>query len=742
MLYSLEIIKQKQTQLSEQKLLQEAIAHFDNMVVTRSWSAMYGGVYVKPTKTISPNPYLKDNTLLDAQGNTLIRINPAWMTRQISELSNQRSRYFYKITSLKPLNPHNSPDAFEAEALHYFESHKDEKYYYHLTKDNKNFNFMGALKIEPACLACHENQGYKLGDIRGGIRVSIPIELFQQEMQALQRWTQQGQLIIVFGAISVLGIFGYFLTVIYQHQKRIEYSNKTLEDKVLERTQDLKTMYQHEKYVKDLLQTVASVNEWLLTAVSSQSVLQNSVEQLAEHQYYPHVWIGLIDNDDLTIAHHSESCHQVLEQYRYAIHDGINNQQIVTALQATRHKRTVIERYQQTDKALHWFIAIPLQCTEDKQALGVFVIYSNRIEGFEPEEINLLERLAIDVSLILHNHQQKALLEQMEHNRIANYEETILAFVNIIEQRDTYTAGHTIRVAEYCKKIALKLGVAEKDITKLEKAAILHDIGKVATPDAVLLKPDKLTAIEYELIKQHADAGYKMLVKIDMYKDLAEIIRYHHARYDGKGYPETKHPDNIPFLAHIMAVADAFDAMTSNRIYKPRRNVSDALAEIQHYAGTQFHPTVVKAALSVLSDIKVMQTGQTPSNELEQKRFSYFFCDALTELYNEGYLKIMLTNEHPELLLVLCLLSDFSQYNKKHGWDAGNKLLIDFAKQLKQLFPDAIVFRYHGDDFVLLFETHAYQPYEFDNIALLKNNGISTTVKQYALSSEQHHVPF
>ncbi|MFI3218949.1 MAG: DUF3365 domain-containing protein [Methylococcales bacterium] len=139
MLSSFEITKHKQRQLSEQKLLQEAIAHFDNMVVTRSWSAMYGGVYVKQKVGFEPNPYLKDNFILDSKGNTLIKINPAWMTRQISELSNQRSHYFYKITSLTPLNPHNAADAFETEALQYFESHRDEKYYYHLSNDNQWF---------------------------------------------------------------------------------------------------------------------------------------------------------------------------------------------------------------------------------------------------------------------------------------------------------------------------------------------------------------------------------------------------------------------------------------------------------------------------------------------------------------------------------------------------------------------------------------------------------------------------
>jgi putative nucleotidyltransferase with HDIG domain len=756
MLYSLETAKQDQIQLSKQKLLQEAIAHFDNMVVTRSWSANYGGVYVKKSAGLTPNSYLKDNFILDTKGNTLIKINPAWMTRQISELSNQRSHYFYKITSLKPLNPHNAADAFETEALRYFESHKDEKYYYRLSSDNKSFDFMGALKIEPACLTCHENQGYALGDVRGGIRISIPTDLFQQELLALQSRTSKDQAVVAAGAILVLGAVSYFLTRIYRYQQNIERLNQSLEAKVIERTNGLAKMYQHEKYVKDLLSIATNVNELLLTAVSMQSVLQNSVEQLAKHSTYQSIWVGLINNDQLEIAHRSDKNYDVLEQDVYSLTTKMNNQQVSAAIQAIIHNRTVIERYKpllreeystikaNDESTLHWFLTIPLQCTDAKQAFGVFAIYSDRPEGFESEEINILERLAMDIGLILHSHQQKAILDAMETHRIANYEETIFAFVNIIEQRDTYTAGHTIRVAEYCKKIAEALGVDKIESKKLERAAILHDIGKVATPDAVLLKPNKLTAIEYELIKQHANAGYNMLAKIDMYKDLAEIIRYHHARYDGKGYPETKHPDDVPFLAHIMAVADAFDAMTSNRIYKPRLTVPQALAEIQRYSGTQFHPIVAEMTVKVLANIEITHTSQIPSNELEQKRFSYFFCDSLTELYNEHYLQIALTNnEQQHIVLILCLLQDFSQYNKKFGWNEGNQLLIQFAKQLKNQFPDATVFRYHGDDFVLLFD----QPIVWDNsyftaMKLLKETGICVQTKQFILDVGEHHIPF
>lgn len=753
MLSSFEITRHKQRQLSEQKLLQEAIAHFDNMVVTRSWSAMYGGVYVKQNAGLSPNPYLKDNFILDSEGNTLIKINPAWMLRQISELSNQRSHYFYKITSLKPVNPHNAPDAFETEALQYFENHRDKKYYYRLSGDDKAFDFMGSLKVEPACLACHENQGYSIGDVRGGIRVSIPTDILQQEIQLLQQYTVRNQIFVVLGAMIVSSIFFCFLSRIYRYQKNIEQLNKSLENKVAERTRGLEKMYQHEKYLKDLLGIVSDVNELLLTAISVQSELQNSVKQLAKHPHYHAIWIGLINNKQLEIVHKADKNNAILKQMTYSLDAEITNQPVSVALQAIIHNRTVIERYNpllqeqhdtQTDEAiLHWFIAIPLQCAKAKQALGVFALYSDRAEGFEAEEVHILERLAMDVALILHSHQQKAMLAEMEAKRIANYEETILAFVNIIEQRDTYTAGHTIRVAEYCKKIAVALGINAEDTKKLEQAAILHDIGKIATPDAVLLKPSKLSLIEYELIKQHAYAGYDMLSKIDMYKDLADIIRYHHARYDGKGYPETNSPDEVPFLSYIMVVADAFDAMTSNRIYKARQTVAEALAEINHCSGTQFHPHVVKVAVEVLKNTQIVQTNQRPNNEFERKRFSYFFCDSLTELYNESYLQIMLTNtDRKHSVLVLCLLTNFSQYNKKYGWNKGSLLLVNLAKELKNQFPQATIFRYHGDDFVLLFERPiVWDDSYFDKMPLLKDNDISVQVKYMELEAGHYGLP-
>jgi putative nucleotidyltransferase with HDIG domain len=243
---------------------------------------------------------------------------------------------------------------------------------------------------------------------------------------------------------------------------------------------------------------------------------------------------------------------------------------------AVKLKHTIIEKVPEElaadcDLELRWMIVLPLLHDINNDVYGMITVFCSREDGFEIEEMKILENMAHDISIALYSHKQRDSIMAMEKEKVANYEETILAFVNIIEQRDTYTAGHTIRVAEYCALIGKEMGLSKDDIHLLEKAAILHDIGKVATPDTILLKPGKLSHLEYDLIKQHAEIGADMLERITIYKDLADIIRYHHSRYDGKGYPRTDSPDEISILSHIMIVADAFDAMTTNRIYTYHR---------------------------------------------------------------------------------------------------------------------------------------------------------------------------
>jgi len=298
----------------------------------------------------------------------------------------------------------------------------------------------------------------------------------------------------------------------------------------------------------------------------------------------------------------------------------------------------------------------------------------------------------------------------LEEEKIKTFEKTLESFVSIIEDRDTYTGGHSQRVASYCRIIAQDMNYSKEECELIYRAGILHDIGKITTPDAILLKPGKLSDLEYKLIKEHVSESYNILLKIPMYKNLADIIICHHERYDGKGYPKGLKNKEIPFLSHIMIVADAFDAMTTNRIYKKQKSVPDAIEELKAFSGTQFHPKVVKSAIKVLCDIDISKTiHQTPITEIEKERFVYFYRDQLTNAYNSDYLNFVLNNNKftkEYICLNALYLHNFTQYNKKYGWTKGDNFLKEVADCLHLNFKSSLVFRVSGDDFVIISKKH------------------------------------
>ena len=739
--------KENEKLLSERQVIQEAKAHFQGIVDTRSWNAQYGGVYVKSKNGLVPNPYLKNNAILSDKNETLIKVNPAWMTRQISEISNKQGTYHFKITSLKPLNPSNAADKFETKALKYFESNKEEKYFYKFDKKKKSFNFMGSLVTKQTCLNCHLHQGYKIGDIRGGIRVSIPLELHHEQMALLDEKTKNSVIIILGITLVFIFLSYWFIHTLYRRKHEIEYANEILEEKVFKRTHDLEVVISHEKHLKDVLKVITEVNEMLITSYSTTSILKNATSKLSTNKAYSLVVSGLIHDDILEIISKSTPATDLIPKQIISLKEENVNFFIDAIQKAAKLKHPIIEkvsppsneertRRREDDVQHKWLIVLPLIHGFENDVYGMITVFCSRENGFELEEMKILENMAHDISIALYSHKQRDSILEMEKEKTANYEETILAFVNIIEQRDTYTAGHTIRVAEYCALIAKEMGFEAEEIHRLEKAAILHDIGKVATPDTILLKPGKLSHLEYELIKQHSEVGADMLEKITIYKDLATIIRYHHSRYDGKGYPKTTSPDEIPMLSHIMIVADAFDAMTTNRIYRPRKSIHEAIEELIHSSGTQFHPDVVKASTKALKKINISATSQMPVSELEKRRMSYFFQDGLTGLYNEDYLQTILnSSQHPYKSLNFINLKNFTKYNQEKGWENGNALLKEFAKLLRKNLPDSVIIRYHGDDFIILDKIH--QEIKLNDISqckLIQESGIEVNASYYKIN--------
>ena len=291
--------------------------------------------------------------------------------------------------------------------------------------------------------------------------------------------------------------------------------------------------------------------------------------------------------------------------------------------------------------------------------------------------------------------------------KLKDYEENIFNLVDIIEKRDSYTAGHTQRVAKYAMLIADKLNISDYHKDRLYRASMLHDIGKISTPDSILLKPGKLSELEYKIIKDHVTTSYEILSKVTIYQDIAEIVRHHHEYYDGSGYPQGLKSDQIPFLSQIITVADGFDAMTTDRIYKGRKSVAEALAEISQLSGRQFNPIITKIARSALSNVSTDRNiSQLPESDLQHERFSYFYKDNITSAYNQCYLELLLSKQKHQLkkysYALLIQVHNFTQYNAEHSWSKGDEKLTEIVAALQSLEETHLVFRVFGDDFVLL----------------------------------------
>ena len=525
------------------------------------------------------------------------------------------------------------------------------------------------------------------------------------------------------GVLLIISVAWYiFLLNRTLRKKKLEVDrlNVSLETKVAQRTEKINALLDQQIYLKGILQTVADINKLLITSPDLEILLKKACERFVQHGHYGFCWIGLLEKEKIQAIYSSDDekyladpPHAVFapESSFYQSPTARSIREDTTVINDRRHDRDLTPWRDQIEiKGFQSVIALPLRARQSAEPLGALTVYTWLREGFEKEEIAMLEDLAGDLGFAISSFRHREEVARLTLERTANYEETIFTFVNMIEQRDTYTAGHTERVARYCQKIAKEMGVTEQETAKLYKAAILHDIGKIATPDSVLLKPGKLSGLDYDLIKLHASAGHEMLSNIEMYKELAEIILHHHERYDGQGYPDGLHGNDIPSLASILTVADAFDAMTTNRIYKPRKKIQEALAELESLSGSQFHPEVVAGAIKALKETtSPVAITQTPITEIERKRFSYFFNDKLTGLYNEEYLRIFLQNNQ-NLQEYNCLhilhLTNVLEYNKRQGWERGNRFFEEFAGELQAQYPEAMLFRAYGNDFAVLTRKH------------------------------------
>jgi len=189
-------------------------------------------------------------------------------------------------------------------------------------------------------------------------------------------------------------------------------------------------------------------------------------------------------------------------------------------------------------------------------------------------------------------------IKQLEEQSAALRNSVICAFNQLLDLKDLNTGVHSTRLAEWGMRVGQELGLEESELQNLEVAALLHDIGKVGIPDAILRKPDRLDADEYTLMKKHSEYGWAVLRMLPGFERAALDILHHHESFDGKGYPAGLKNTEIPVVSRIVCVIDAFDAMVSSRPYRKGLPYDEAVRRLNEASGTQFDPAVVRTFLS------------------------------------------------------------------------------------------------------------------------------------------------
>jgi putative nucleotidyltransferase with HDIG domain len=237
-------------------------------------------------------------------------------------------------------------------------------------------------------------------------------------------------------------------------------------------------------------------------------------------------------------------------------------------------------------------LAVPIKIRD--QLLGVLLLGDRPQDPVTQEDLTLVTLLAENPSLIP---------KGLSHEKTTvNFLESIKALVRTLEARDHYTGKHCQRVTELALHFACYLGLPREDLKSLKAATFLHDLGKVGVSDTILLRPGSLSPGERFLIETHPVLGVNIVEPLNLKPKEKEIILHHHERWDGRGYPLGLAGEQIPFLCRLVALADVYDALTSDRPYRRRFTIPEALAEIQAQAGTQFDPDLTRKFLQMMAD--------------------------------------------------------------------------------------------------------------------------------------------
>jgi putative nucleotidyltransferase with HDIG domain len=256
-------------------------------------------------------------------------------------------------------------------------------------------------------------------------------------------------------------------------------------------------------------------------------------------------------------------------------------------------------RYLETVPGIQSGLYVPIKTGE--RTIGVISVESEKPAYFTAEDEHLAVTLAAQAAVALENIRLFKDLQKSNDDLFLAYDETIAGWSHALDLRDRETEGHTQRVTTLTEELARKMGIPDSELIHIRRGSLLHDIGKMGVPDRILLKPDKLTEEEWIIMREHPVHAYNLLSQIEFLRPALNIPHYHHERWDGSGYPDGLMGEQIPLEARVFAVVDVFDALISDRPYRPGWPRDKAINYICKQSGSHFDPKVVAAFMKMIN---------------------------------------------------------------------------------------------------------------------------------------------
>jgi PAS domain S-box-containing protein len=358
------------------------------------------------------------------------------------------------------------------------------------------------------------------------------------------------------------------------------------------------------------LHVLSEMNDALLHAKTEEELLTGYCRILVEVAGYRMAWVGVAEEGPekhiLPIAHYGhEDGYLKLINLTWADTERgqgptglcIRTGEIAVVKDFAADPTTAPWREEALKRGYMSSIAIPFRQFEG--SLACLTAYGVRVSRWGEAERRLMDRVASALGFGITTLRTALAKAQYRESLSASLEQTIEVIADTVDQRDPYTAGHQRRVADLCVAIARKLGLSSERTQGLRLAAGIHDLGKIGIPAEILVKPSRLTEIQYSLLKEHAQLGYEIVKKVEFPWPIAEMILQHHERLDGSGYPRGLKADEILIESRILAVADVVEAMSSHRPYRSARGIDAALDEVLSKSGTLYDAKAVEACVSL-----------------------------------------------------------------------------------------------------------------------------------------------